>query len=224
MLAAMTFRVQLAATEIGAWEGARQEARYVVASLASDESHARLARPLQYLLEKWATLEQQRREAIDALAEGEAQVHSVDRALDLALARLARQLEGEYGEGRADERFRRFFPVAPEEVIRLGLEHELDRIVDLGKAADETQASEAVRATVHEVQALEAQAEKALGARERATADVARVALRIRTWLESAAAARKSVEGILAAYAVAHDLPAEWTRSFFPPADASEPT
>jgi hypothetical protein len=218
----MTFRVQLAATEIAPWEAARQEARYVVASLVADEAHARLARPLQYLLEKWSTLEQQRREAIDALAEGEALVHSVDRALDLALARLASRLEVEYGEGRQDDRFLRFFPVPPEEVIRLGLEHEIDRIVDLGKAADETQAGPEVRGIVREVQALEAQAEKALATRERATADVARVALRIRTWLESAAAARKSVEGILAAFAVAHELPDTWTRSFFPPADAPD--
>jgi hypothetical protein len=219
----MSIRVQLASADVATWEAARVAARYVVAALVEDESHARLARPLQYLLEKWTSLEQQRRESADALAQGEAQVHAVDRALDLALARLARQLEGELGGDRSHATFQRWFPVPPEEVIRLGLEHELDRIVDLAKAADDTRASDAVRAIVHEIQALEAQANRALGAREKATADSARVALRLRTWLESAAAARRSVEGLLSAYAIAHELPEEWTRSFFPAADLDEP-
>ncbi len=219
----MSHRAKLAASEIGPWEMARREARYVVASLVADEAHARLARPLQYLLEKWSGLEQQRRDAVDALADGEAQVHAVDRALDLALARLARQLEAELGSdlgGRAHPTFQRFFPVPPEEVIRLGLEHEIDRIVDLAQAAEDTGASTAVRAVVREVQALEAQAGKALAARERATADVARITLRIRTWLESSSAARRSVEGLLSAFAIAHDLPDEWSRSFSPSNDS----
>jgi hypothetical protein len=220
----MGHSAKLAASEIGPWEMARRGARYVVASLVADEAHARLARPLQYLLEKWSGLEQQRRDSVDSLADGEAQVHAVDRALDLALARLARQLETELGgesEGRAHPTFQRFFPVPPEEVIRLGLEHEIDRIVDLAKAAEDTGASAAVRAIVREVQALEAQAGKALAARERATADVARIALRIRTWLESANAAQRSVEGLLSAFATAHDLPDEWTQSFFPANDTA---
>jgi hypothetical protein len=212
MLARMSMRLF---TDHAGWEDARKAARWTSASLCASEEHARLARPLQYLLEKWSAIDVQRREVDDALVEADAVVHAVDRELDRLVTSFAATIERELDGGRTNATFLRFFPGDVDDIVRLGLEHEIERTDGFGTIARETPLSDEARANVRAIGDVVAQGKKALTTREKAAGEAARVALRIETWTESAKRARKNVEELLSAYAVAKDLPDAWVKSFF---------
>ena len=161
------------------WEQARKDTRYPSARLDARKHHATLSSPLRSLLAQWVTIDQERRDADDAVVDANALVSAVDEDLDAAVNDLVSRLLYEVGNNAASAIFKAYFPEAPNEVLRLGLESEIARTRKLLPIAKEKKASPEVMAILEEIAAIEEHGTQALAARVEAYAKVSRVALRI---------------------------------------------
>ncbi|MEP7122855.1 MAG: hypothetical protein ABJE95_18155 [Byssovorax sp.] len=198
------------------WEQARKDTRYPTARLDARKHHAVLSRPLRALLGQWNTVDQERRDADDAVVDANALVSAIDEELDDTIGLLVARLLYEAGNDPANATFKTYFPEPPNEVIRLGLESEIARTKLLIHVAEEKKASKETWAILKTVAEIEKRGTEALAARVVAYTGVSRVALRIQTWKENANAARRGVEAALETYAVAHGKPRSYADAFFP--------
>ena len=144
------------------------------------------------------------------------------RLLDPLVIELASWLLHEAKQDRSDPKFKRFFPEAPNEIVRMGLESEIKRTKAFFHVAEEAPSSKEGRAILAKIAAVHKQGEAALAAREEATLHVARISLRIQTWKEDANGVRRSVENNLDAHANGHGLPRDYSDAFFPAARAGK--
>jgi hypothetical protein len=206
------------------WEQARKDVRTTAAAVAAEKDHAALAKPLRALLTQWGTVEQERRDADDAMVDANALVRHFDKKLDRAVEKLVSRLEFEVGGERSKPGFAEYFPEPPNEVIRLGLESEIARTERFDNVAKELGASKQVRALLATIDGIRKEGAKVLETREEVAKRQGRVSLRISVWKESANAARRGVENALDAYAIANDLPRDYSDEFFPPARVSKKT
>jgi hypothetical protein len=205
------------------WEAARRSVRHTATVLAASQVHAGAAKGVKALLERWAQIEAERREAEDGVVDANALVAWIDRqVLDPAVQELASLLLHEAKQNRKDATFKKYFAEAPGEVIRLGLESEIERTKKFFHVADEVTPSKAVKAVLAKLHAAHAKGSAALQARKDATDAVARVALKCQTWREDANAARRSVETELDAYANEHKLDRDYANTFFPDPPSSK--
>jgi len=209
-------------TDKTSWDNARKDTRHTAATLTASEIHRAAAKPLKELLARWNETDQERRDADDKLVDANALVAWVDaRVLDPLVIELASLLLHEAKQNRLDPKFKRFFPEAPNEVVRMGLESEIKRTKAFFNVADENPPSKEGRAILARIAVAHKQGEGALKAREDATLQVARVSLRIQTWKEDANAVRRSVENQLDAHANEQGLPRDYSDPFFPSARAA---
>ena len=118
-------------SEVTGWEQARKDIRFTATRLAARPIHEPLAKPLRGLLDQWNTLDQERRDADDAIVDANALVAALDEELDDAVGKLATRLLYEVGGDSAHPTFKAYFPEPPSGVIRLGLESEIKRTRDL---------------------------------------------------------------------------------------------
>lgn len=200
------------------WEQARKDTRYPTARLDARKQHAALAGPLRGLLDRWNAIDQERRDAEDAAVDANALVSAIDEELDDATGLLVARLLYEANNNHADPTFKAYFPEPPSEVIRLGLESQIERTMKLANVAEAKKASKDVWAILKSMAEIEARGTKALAARVVAYTEVSRVSLRIQTWKENANAARRGVEAALETYAVANGKPRSYADAFFPAA------
>jgi hypothetical protein len=198
------------------WEQARKDVRYTATSLSVRHQHDQLVKPLRTLLERWATIDHERREAEDALVDANAMVSALDEELDEAVFRLVSRLLFEVDHNSGHPTFKAYFPEPPSEVIHLGLESEIARTRELFPVAEEKKASPEVRAILKTIADLQTRGEEALRAREAAYVAVSRVSLHVQDWKESANAARRSVVNVLEGYAMKNHLPRGYAEGFFP--------
>ena len=207
--------------ESSGWDSMRKDLRFTASALAADDEHATLTRALRALLTRWSTLDAERLAAEDALVDANAVIATLDARLDRLVVRLSAVILAET-QGRRDAAlYKAFFPEAPTEVVRLGLESEITRTQAFFTVAQERSVSRAVRAVLTEVEAVHTAGRTALAARESATEVVARVSLRRTTWREDANRARRSVESALAQFATANELPRDYPDAFFASAPAT---
>lgn len=201
------------------WDTSRRDVRYTAATLEAVAAHEKQAQVARLLLTRWDETETVRQQAEDEEVASNALVALIDFLLDNAVAQLAQKLRGEHGRDDAPG-FRRYFPEAPSEVIRLGLESELARVKSFHIVATEHKPSSEVAAVLEEIKSLEARGQQALERREKAAISRARASLRIQAWKEEANSARRSVANQLEAHAIAQGLPADYADRFFPAAPA----
>jgi hypothetical protein len=128
------------------WEQARKEVRHTAASVSAEDDHAALAKPLREILSQWTALDQERRDTDDAMVDASAFVRRLDSKLDRAVEKLASRLLFEVDQNREHPTFVTYFPEPPNEVIRLGLESEIERTKKFDHVAEELGASKQVRA------------------------------------------------------------------------------
>jgi len=198
------------------WEQARKDTRYTAARLDARAAHDGLAKPLRGLLARWVTIDEERREADDAVVDANALVAALDDELDTAVdAFINRLLYELHGDG-AHPVFKAYFPEPPSEVLRLGLESEIERTKKLFHVAEERKVSKEVSQLLAAIAAVSKRGTAALAAREAAYATTSRVTLRIQTWKESANAARRGVDSVLEGHAVKAQLPRGYADRFFP--------
>lgn len=201
-----------------AWDEGRKSVRFTATKTGARKPHTALAGPLRDLLAQWNLVDQQRREAEDAVVDANAMVSSVDEELDECVSKLDNRLCYECGNDLEHPTYKAFFPEPPHEIIRLGLENEIARTRKFVIAAEERNASPEVWAILKEMAEIEKRGAEVLKGREEAYANVSRVALRIQTWREDANAARRSVETALEAWAIQNGKPRSYADAFFPAA------
>jgi hypothetical protein len=206
-------------TDDTGWETSRKDLRYTCAALAADPSQAKLAKPLRAHLERWDVIDKQRRDADDAVVDANAVIAFLDGRLDHTVQALVDRLRYEFGTDHPT--FQAYFPEPPSQLIRLGLESELDRVKTFHDIARERGASRDVQRILAEIAAIDTEGRKALAAREQAVAGVARVALKMMSWKEAANSARRTVESALMTYASEHNLPRDYPDAYFPPSRRS---
>jgi hypothetical protein len=205
------------------WENGRKDVRHTAATLIASEVHIALAKPVKHLLTRWNEIDQERRDADDKLVDANALVAWIDvRVLDPLVTELASLLLHEAKQDRSDPKFKRFFPEPPNEVVRLGLESEIQRTKAFFNVAEEVPTSPEAKAILAKIAAAHQQGDTALKTREEATLHVARISLRIQTWKEDANGVRRSVKTNLDAYANDNGLPRDHGDAFFPAARAAK--
>lgn len=209
----MTFRLF---TDDTPWEQARKDVRHTAASVAAEEAHEALAKPLRTLLVQWATIDQERRDADDAMVDANARVRRLDTKLDDAVEKLASRLLFEVHQDRKHATFLKFFPEPPSEVVRLGLESEIERTKAFDDVAQNIGASKPILVILATLEALRQHGTAALQGRVEVAKRQGRVVLRTSEWKAAANTARRSIENALDAYAIEAKLARDYSDDFFP--------
>ena len=200
------------------WDDARKDVRYVAAALQATDEHAALAKPLRGLLAQWKTIEGDREDADDAMVDSNALVRRLDGGLDREVNKLAGQLLAENERDTSAPGYKKYFTEPPNEIIRLGLESEIQRTRKFDTVAEELGASKEVKTILKRMGEIQGKGDLALRSREKVAETQGRVSLRIATWKDDANHARRSVESALESYAAEHRLPRTYADEFFPPA------
>ncbi|MEZ4297498.1 MAG: hypothetical protein R3B70_21230 [Polyangiaceae bacterium] len=198
------------------WDEARKDTRSTAAALEASDEHGALAKPLRALLGQWKALETEREDTDDAMVDANAIIRRLDAMLDREVNNLAAQLLVENNRDTSAAGFRRFFPEAPSEVVRLGLASEIERTGKFDKVASELGASKEVKAILKRIEGLRTRGTPALQGREKVAETRGRVSLRISVWKDDANHARRSIYAALEQYAVENRLPRGYADEFFP--------
>jgi len=210
-----------------------EELVYTEARLMKDEHAKDLAAHFASLLKRWEKVQQGQRAAWREEIVAQAWVDAEDDALDDTVETVGRALLAADGYDRKAPRFKRYFPKAPNAVMRFGLESELALVRAWpdslrGEREDELQALGP--RVARDVQDGEA----AVAARTAAAAGRADHRVReIVRFVDDVNGARRSAYGELIQRAQKKGLPADWPSRFFrrgsydaparPPAGPAEP-
>lgn len=197
------------------WDAARKSVRFTAARLAAEPAHKKHEKVFRGLLAEWNTIDGERRDADDALVDAHAHVAATDDLLDQATDGFARRLRHDL---RSDDHptFRKYFPESPSEIIRLGLESQLERSAQFHVVAREVPLDPEAKAILGEIAALDQRGRAVLAERVKAAQAVAQISLRVQAWKDKANAARRSLDNLLDAHALAQRLPRDYADHFFP--------
>ena len=175
------------------WEASRAEVLFTESVLGASEEHPKLLRAMRLQNERWTALDAVRRAAEDGVVRANARVSWVDLRLDGRVRAFANELLRDAGGNKDDKTFRAFFPEAPSEVIRLGLESEIERCERFNTVRERVTLSKAAAAKLAAVEAAISEGKAALQSRREAFAARTGVSLDVESWKEATNAARESV-------------------------------
>lgn len=198
------------------WEGGRSEVLYTFAVLEASGSHDKLKRALTLQLDRWNTIEKARRAAEDGVVTANACVAWADHILDATVRGFANEALHDAGGDATKRGFVAFFPEPPSEVIRMGLETEIDRCERFAVVAEKVPLSKAATAKLAAVTAAMDAGKTALARRRDAYNTQAQASLDIAGWKESANATRVSAFVQLQAWALEHEEERVYADRFFP--------
>lgn len=198
------------------WEGGRGEVLYTGAVLEAAGAHDKLKRAITLQLERWNATEKERRAAEDGVVTANACVAWADHVLDKAVRAFANELLHDAGGDATKRAFTAYFPEAPNEVIRMGLEAEVERCERFGVVAEKVPLSKATAAKLATVNEAITAGKAALKRRRDAYNTQAQASLDVASWKESANATRVSVFVQLQAWALEHDEERVYADRFFP--------
>ncbi|HEY2366993.1 MAG TPA: hypothetical protein VGH87_11440 [Polyangiaceae bacterium] len=204
------------------WDDARRAMRFTAAALKAAPEHEKLAGAFGKLLASWKVVDEARHAAEDATVDANALVHFHDVMLDGHVTRLASRARADHGEDSRE--FAALFPEPPNEVIKLGLESEIERVKKWDGVKKESSLSKGVLQSLKDIDQTCARGQKALAAREAGVTEAARVSLRVSKWKDDANGARRSVETALDDYANKHSLGRDYASAFFPIATRAKKT
>ena len=200
------------------WESARGSTLFTLAALEASGAHGKLESALSRQFAKWDVVESARRAAEDGIARANARVSVRDAQLDRAVRAFANEVLRD-ANGKVDDKvYRAYFPDPPHEVVRLGLESEIEvceRLVNTSaKVAVSKRANEQLTAIKRAMDA----GREALAVRREAFAKQAQVSLDVASWKEAANAARESLFVALQAWGLDNGAGREYADAFFPDA------
>lgn len=201
--------------ESDGWDLCRRVVRQPLATLTASELHAPLARPGVRLMAQWDVLDVERRAADDAVVDANARVSWLNVRLDAVLGGFIAQVLADCGGKREHKTFAGIFPDAPGELVRLGLQSEVEALRALAPKVDAAALSKTARARWSEVTALFPAADAAVAARDEATLGTTRVGLKLRRWKDDANGVLRSVAAALETHAAANGLPRSYSAAFF---------
>ncbi len=121
--------------ESDGWDLCRRVVRQPLATLTASELHAPLARPGVRLMAQWDVLDVERRAADDAV-DANARVSWLNVRLDAVLGGFIAQVLADCGGKREHKTFAGIFPDAPGELVRLGLQSEVEALRALAPKVD----------------------------------------------------------------------------------------
>jgi hypothetical protein len=203
-------------SEKTSWAAARAEVVFTDAVLDASGEHPKLLRAMRAQVERWMVIDAARQAAEDGVVRAHARVAWQDLRLDRRVRAFANELLRDAG-GRADDKtFRAYFPEAPNEVIRLGLENEIERCERFATVRGKVAVSKAAAAKLAAVEEAITDGKAALKARRDAFAARTGVSLDVAGWKEASNAARESVYVQLRAWALEHGEERGYAERFFP--------
>lgn len=207
------------------WEWMHGNTVVTASMLKASGVHATLAEPLTLHLVAWRALDDERRAAETAVDEADALVAWKNLELDPITTRFGALLYADCGNDRKHTTYTKFFPVAPNEITRLGLDAQVAAMDHFPTVAAEVRLTTTTDAVLKDVLACLTQSKAACDARKEIAKGVARVSLKQDAWRDEANKRRRAVENALATYATAHDLPRSYPDAFFPaPKAAKKPS
>lgn len=204
------------------WEGARAEILYTVSVLGASGRHGKLHQGMKGHLDKWGPLEVQRREAEDAIVMANALVAWCDHELDGAVRGFANEVLHAAGHDASHKLFASFFPEAPSEIIRMGLESEIERCERFDVVASRVELPKVCVTKLEAVRAAIVAGKAALKKRREAFQAQAMVSLDITSWKEAANNARVSCHLQLQAWGLENNEERGYADRFFPARTASK--
>lgn len=197
------------------WDSMHDDLLFTAAMLLASEVHAELSAPLEEHLGAWDAVDADRAGVDRDVVKANARVAWVNVNLDGRTAHFSGQLGVDLGD-RTHKTFKRFFPVAPGEVIRLGLESQLDAMAKFPTLAEEMDLPKASAASLKRIVALFEPGRAAIKARVDAADATTRASIRQAAWRDGANTLRRAVETALDDYANKNNLPRGYSAGFFP--------
>lgn len=187
---------------------------YEEARLLKDKDASDLAAEAGALVERWAQINAGQRSAWRAEIVAQAGVDTEDDALDDTVGELDNELLRAFRDRDAPQR-RRYFKKARHEVVRLGLESELE-VVRAWPASLKTEGEAALQALGARLEGDIARGDAAVEERQRAAAATADQRVReIVRFVDDINAARRTRYGVLIQRAEERRLPKDWPGRFF---------
>lgn len=202
------------------WEAARADVLFTESMLKAAQHHGKLHRAVRALVERWTDVDAARSAAEDGVVRANARVAWVDLGLDRQVRAFANELLRDAGGNAEDKAFRAFFPEAPNEVVRLGLESEIERCARFGAVREKVALSKTAAAKLAAVEEALTAGKAAVQARRDAFTARTGASLDVASWKEAANAARESVYIQLRAWALEHGEERGYADRFFPAGSA----
>ncbi len=207
------------------WEWMRGNLVITTSMLKASGVHAADADALVAHLSTWESIEVARRAAETAVDEADALVAWKNLQLDPLTTRFGTMLLADCNNDRKHDTFVKFFPVAPNEITRLGLDAQVVAMEHFPTVAVSMKLTKPTGALLKEVLTTLDESKKACDARKDIAKGVTRVSLKQDAWRDEANKRRRAVENSLATYATTHDLPRSYPDAFFPaPKAAKKPS
>ncbi|MBI5517956.1 MAG: hypothetical protein HY909_29560 [Deltaproteobacteria bacterium] len=196
-------------------ERARGDTLYTVSVLEASGSHEKLLRSLKLHLERWTHVDAARRAAEDGIVRTNALVAWADHGLDAAVRGFANEVLRDVGGDKDHRTFKTLFPEAPNEVLKLGLESELEHAERLVSVAGKVDVSKTAGAKLAAVKSAMAAGRDALAQRRKAFLAQGQASLDAASWKEAANNARVSAYVQLQGWALANHEERSYADRFF---------
>lgn len=193
-----------------------EEIEYTEAALSAHEDTKDLACPFREEIEGWEKVFKQFRDARRAIVRADAMVSVCNQALDETTTRFGHIALAEAAGDRKSTFFRRFFPIAPSELVRENLRRQCERtrdsiLLELRKLPDDSP----LRAFIAPLEGRLHRALDALDARGKVTAERASTVYDIEEWKEGINRLRLSTYGALLNLGAERGFGRGFAESFF---------
>lgn len=197
------------------WAAVRKDLRHTRATLKAAAVHGPALKEIQKVLDRWHALNQQLIDAEDAVVDSHALVSWNDGVLDQRVGAFSRDLDHAVGGDRGHRTFTSFFPEAPGEVIRLGLESEIERTAHFDQVAGAIKLPKGAQDTLRDVGEARTAGAGSLKAREESVKSEALAWLRVRQLKDDANSVRRSVFNTLERHAIDRGIGSDYAGRFF---------
>ncbi len=197
------------------WVWVYDDSNFTTCMLQASVEHAPLAAPLTAHTALWTQVDASRRIAEFNVVRASAGVAWCNLMLDRHTRRFASQLLTDCDGNRGHSLFTAFFSSAPNQVIDLALESQLDAMKQFPSLAQSETLKSSTRALLQSVLDAMARGKAAVDARRDALLAQAEVSRKQVVWREDANRVRRGIETALDDYANKNDLPREYAEAFF---------
>lgn len=198
---------------------------YVEAALSADDETAELAKPFHEQIEEWEGVFKKERSGRRAVVRAEAVVAVRNARLDAITTRFGASVLAEAGGDRKSPYFRRFFTVAPSQVVRQPLRKQAEHTLHVFAAElEKLEKKHPLRAHLAPLTSLAKSALAALDERTKAKSERTMSANDVDEWKEGCNALLLSTYAELLKLAAEKGLGRAWPDSFFPSERATAET
>lgn len=207
-------------------DSVQEDLVYTESRLLASRRGKRFAKVVTELIDRWETVEASQRKVRRAEVAAQARVDKADDDLDDQVYQFGETLErldSERGNKKKSARYSRYFKQPRHEIIRMGLQTELEHVREW-PASIKNEPEKEVKAFATAFRNVIRSGDEAL--RDRGTASAKRADQRVREvlpFIDDVNATRLSVYGRLVDLASKKKLPRDWPNRFFRQSERSTP-